>query len=121
MTEIEAENVFSWLCRRWVNSRANINIKLNMRDFRFACFEHEKCYVPTVVVNMFSLHNRLAFMLKETGEPISTKHMDIKEFVENLFKAAKSSSIYIGGFTRPFVSKNESYEEILVKTDLENI
>lgn len=120
MTEIEAEKMFDWLCRRWVNNRANINVELNVRDLRFTCFEHEKCYVPTVVVNMFSLHNRLTFM-KETGEPISTKHMDIKEFIKNLFKAAKSSSIHIGGFTRPFVSKNESYEEILVKIDLESI
>ena len=119
MTEAEAKKMFDWLCRRWVGC-ANISVKLNPRDLKFACFEHEKCYVPTVLVRMFSLRNRLTFV--STEEPISTKNIDdIKEFIENLFEAAKSSNIYIGGFTRPFISKNESYEEIHVKMDLESI
>ena len=41
--------------------------------------------------------------------------------IEKLFKDAKHSSIRCGGWALPFLGKDESLEEVLVKADLEDI
>ena len=62
-----------------------------------------------------------AFFFDENWRYVKFADESISGFLKTLFKVAKITSIRCGSWNAVFIDKEESFEEVLVKADLEDV